>query len=215
MLMTASPTFNVYVNIYILIFVNKVMDVESLVNRLNLLEVKVENIKENHQMEINLLKKKNVELEKELRSLQNEKSASTDKKEMIENRLSRNISPRTSLPRSCYEAKASDPTAQSGMYYIDPDGQVNGDAPIYVHCDMDTSNSSKHFFTENIIDLAVGLFFHNAGTTSVLHDTEEKMAVTNCADPGCYTRTVKYNATLRQMTTLAEISAECQQYVRV
>jgi len=118
------------------------MDVESYVNRLNLLEVKVENIKETHQMEINLLKEKNSNLEKELRSLQNEKSASTDIKEMTEHSLSRISSPRTSLPRSCYEAKASDPTAQSGMYYIDPDGQVNGDAPIYVHCDMDRSNST-------------------------------------------------------------------------
>lgn len=44
------------------------------------------------------------------------------------------------LPRSCYELKASNPEAQSGLYFIDPDGQINGDDPIEAYCDMTTSN---------------------------------------------------------------------------
>ena len=43
------------------------------------------------------------------------------------------------LPRSCYEVKATNPSAQSGLYFIDPDGQINGDDPVQAYCDMDTS----------------------------------------------------------------------------
>ena len=53
------------------------------------------------------------------------------------------------------------------------------------------------------------------GTTSILHDTEEKTSVPSCVDPGCYTKQIKYNATLRQMVMLADISRSCQQYFRV
>ena len=38
--------------------------------------------------------------------------------------------------RTCREIKAADPLANSGMYWIDPDGQGVGDDPIYVHCNM-------------------------------------------------------------------------------
>ena len=53
------------------------------------------------------------------------------------------------------------------------------------------------------------------GTTSILHDTEDKTTVASCSDPGCYTKQIKYNATLRQMVMLADISGSCQQYFRV
>jgi len=53
------------------------------------------------------------------------------------------------------------------------------------------------------------------GTTSILHDTEEKTSVPSCVDPGCYTKQIKYNATLRQMVMLADIFGSCQQYFRV
>ena len=42
------------------------------------------------------------------------------------------------MPRSCAEARSSDPTLQSGNYYVDPDGTNVGDGPIYVYCDMST-----------------------------------------------------------------------------
>ena len=53
------------------------------------------------------------------------------------------------------------------------------------------------------------------GTTSVFHDTEVKTDVTSCADPGCYTKQIKYNATQRQMAMLADISGSCKQFFRV
>ena len=34
--------------------------------------------------------------------------------------------------------RASDPSLNSGMHWIDPDGQGVGDDPIYVYCDMAT-----------------------------------------------------------------------------
>ena len=48
------------------------------------------------------------------------------------------------VPRTCREARSGDPTLNSGMYWIDPDGQGVGDGPIYVYCDM---NSGKTFFS--------------------------------------------------------------------
>jgi hypothetical protein len=40
------------------------------------------------------------------------------------------------IPRTCHEAILGDPTLNSGMHWIDPDGQGVGDDPIYVYCDM-------------------------------------------------------------------------------
>ena len=49
-----------------------------------------------------------------------------------------------------------------------------------------------------------------------MHDSESQMDVDNCADPGCYSRKIKYvQATDRQMSALAELSSECQQSIRV
>ena len=46
------------------------------------------------------------------------------------------------LPRSCFELKATNPSAPCGVYSIDPDGQiVGGDPPIQVYCDMATRNN--------------------------------------------------------------------------
>lgn len=47
----------------------------------------------------------------------------------------------SSLARSCFEIKATNPSSQSGVYYIDPDGQIGRDPPIKVNCDMATRNS--------------------------------------------------------------------------
>jgi spore maturation protein CgeB len=39
--------------------------------------------------------------------------------------------------------------------------------------------------------------------------------VGHCADPGCYSRPVTYNASSKQMTALAELSYECHQSIQV
>lgn len=38
------------------------------------------------------------------------------------------------IARTCHELMSADPTLESGMYYIDPDGLNSGDVPINVHC---------------------------------------------------------------------------------
>jgi len=91
------------------------------------------------------LKKKNVELEQKLESII---TTSTPDKEYRDYGLSKQNAVATSsaadgryyMPRSCYEIKASNPNATTGLYFIDPDGQINGDGSIQVHCDMTTSN---------------------------------------------------------------------------
>jgi hypothetical protein len=45
-------------------------------------------------------------------------------------------------PRTCHEIHDNDPSLASGMYWIDPDGQGVGDAPISVFCDMSTGKKN-------------------------------------------------------------------------
>lgn len=40
------------------------------------------------------------------------------------------------MPRTCHEARNTDPTLVSGLHWIDPDGTNVGDSPIQVYCDM-------------------------------------------------------------------------------
>ena len=53
------------------------------------------------------------------------------------------------------------------------------------------------------------------GKTSVPHDSENPTDVGHCADPGCYSRPIKYSASMRQMDALSELSYECHQAIRV
>jgi hypothetical protein len=48
---------------------------------------------------------------------------------------------RSAIPRTCREARLADPSLNSSMYWINPDGQGVGDDPIYVHCDMTTGTT--------------------------------------------------------------------------
>jgi hypothetical protein len=53
------------------------------------------------------------------------------------------------------------------------------------------------------------------GLTSILHDSESAIGVGHCADPGCYSRLINYNASIKQMKALAELSTECHQSIKV
>lgn len=138
----------------------------------------------NQQLEI--LTAKVVRLERLVE--QSEKTSSS--KEFDEMNTQLQQSGRSAMPRTCREAHLADPSLPSAMYWIDPDGQAVGDAPIYVYCDMDS------------------------GTTSIPHNSESPTNVGHCADPGCYSRAVNYNATNRQMKALADLSSECHQSIR-
>ncbi|XP_046459310.1 uncharacterized protein LOC124205831 [Daphnia pulex] len=97
---------------------------------------------------------------------------------------------KSGTPRTCKELRVIDPSLPSGMYSIDPDGQGVGENPIYVYCDM------------------------TSGSTSILHDSESAINVGHCADPGCYSRSIKYNASIGQIKALAELSFECHQSIK-
>jgi hypothetical protein len=53
------------------------------------------------------------------------------------------------------------------------------------------------------------------GSTAIPHDSESPMDVGHCADPGCYSRAINYNASSRQMLALVELSVECHQSIKV
>ena len=46
------------------------------------------------------------------------------------------IRAQSDMRRTCSEIKSANPNLNSGMYWIDPDGQGVGDDAIYVQCDM-------------------------------------------------------------------------------
>jgi len=111
--------------------------------RIDQLELEVDQLKKEKvelKIEVDQLKKKFVEIENRLESIL---TTSTNN---VGDHLRRQESAvhvagkgRDFLPRSCYELKATNPSAQSGLYFIDPDGQINGDDPVQAYCDMDTS----------------------------------------------------------------------------
>ena len=52
--------------------------------------------------------------------------------------------------RTCEDIRAADPTTESGYYFIDPDGQVSGNDPIYVFCDMATGTIILHVSSHSV-----------------------------------------------------------------
>ena len=80
------------------------------------------------QIEIDQLQRKNSDLEESNHQL------------ILAAAKEGDVTSRDFLPRSCYVIKATNPTAQSGVYVIDPDGQIDGDSSIQVYCDMTTCN---------------------------------------------------------------------------
>jgi len=91
------------------------------------------------ELEVDQLKKKNIELERKLESIISKPITEKTGDHLRRQNAITTGNTRDFLPRSCYEIKAENPNAQSGLYFIDPDGQVNGDDAIQVYCDMTTS----------------------------------------------------------------------------
>ncbi|CAG0893114.1 unnamed protein product [Darwinula stevensoni] len=80
---------------------------------------------------------------------------------------------------------------RTGTYLVDPDGALIGDPPIRVFCDMQT----------------------DPVTTVILHDSMETTEIEHCDEPGCYSRIIKYDASLRQMAALIDQSEYCEQQI--
>ena len=111
--------------------------------------------------------------------------------------------------RTCREIHASNPLLDSGIYWIDPDGQGVGDEPINVYCNMTTGRKPILIITK------LTKYNEFAGSTFVKHDSELKTDVSQCLEPGCYSRKINYYATERQMSALIKLSHECSQSIRV
>jgi len=108
----------------------KVFEHEEMVSLVNEHDLKIER-SNSQQEEINQLKKKVSDLEEKNHQLAllGDVARKSD------------ITGRDFLPRSCFELKATNPSAQSGNYSIDPDGQIGADQPIQAYCDMTTRNT--------------------------------------------------------------------------
>ena len=129
--------------------------------------------------------------------------------------MSFNQSGKSGIPRTCRELRAANPSLASGMQWIDPDGQGIGDDPIYVYCDMSTGKLRHFHFKKIYFFLKLKSIPVKIGSTSILHDSEFPIDVGHCTDPGCYSRSINYNASSKQMKSLAELSTECHQSIKV
>jgi hypothetical protein len=69
-----------------------------------------------------------------LKEREKDQSSST-KKFTMSVELNQNYK-RNAIFRTCQELRSSNPLLESGMYWIDPDGQGVGDDAIHVFCDM-------------------------------------------------------------------------------
>jgi hypothetical protein len=57
------------------------------------------------------------------------------------------------------------------------------------------------------------IFF--SGITLIGHNSESAINVGHCLDPGCYTRSIAYEASSKQISALIELSDECRQSIKV
>jgi len=126
------------------IFLSRLDQLEAKVIKVDQLEAKVAKLDQHElkinslQVEIDQLKERNSKLEEQNQLV----LAAAAEKPFIND----DVTSRDFLPRSCYELKETNPSAESGNYSIDPDGQIGGDSPILVYCDMATGNTSIYYF---------------------------------------------------------------------
>ena len=98
------------------------------------------------------------------------------------------------LAKSCSELKKFNPTAESGSYVIDPDGEGSLQ-PFNVSCDMIDKNG--------------------VGVTVISHDSESRTLVKGYEDNGSYSRDVHYTgASLSQLAGLTRVSSHCEQFIK-
>ncbi|KAL9989349.1 hypothetical protein ACROYT_G003890 [Oculina patagonica] len=99
------------------------------------------------------------------------------------------------LIKFCSDLKKHVPTAESGVYVIDPDGE-GGLPPLYdVTCDMTDKNG--------------------VGVTVISHDSEKRTLVDGFEDPGSYSRSIQYKgANFSQLASLANVSLHCEQFIK-
>ena len=146
---------------------------------------KYENLEENRQVleeENQILKDMNQNLEEKRKNLEKRnKGIEDDIKYLME--LSK-----FNIGRTC-EEMARYGVDKSAYYLVDPDG-LGGEEPIRVYCQFGQSG---------------------VASTLISHKSEGETQVINCEDPGCYARKIEYNAPMKQIESLIELSESCQQ----
>ena len=57
--------------------------------------------------------------------------------------------------------------------------------------------------------------WYSIGATLISHDCENSTDVGQCKDAGCYSQSITYNATMKQITALIQESTHCRQFIQV
>ena len=92
--------------------------------------------------------------------------------------------------RSCEEL-ARHGVKKSGLYIIDPDGEMISHDPIRVNC----------------------LFDGDKVVTEISHYQEKNIIVDHCDSIGCFKQDIEYDVPLEQITALISLSESCEQYI--
>ena len=92
--------------------------------------------------------------------------------------------------RSCEEL-ARHGISKSGMYQIDPDGEMISNDPIRVNC----------------------IFENGQAITEISHYQEKVIVVDNCEGIGCFKQEINYEIPIGQMEALISLSETCEQSV--
>ena len=130
-----------------------------------------------------------VELKNEVLEKKNQNLEKTNKDINDELSYLKELS-KLNVVRTC-EEMADYGVNQSNFYLVDPDGPLLGEEPIRVYCD----------FSEGSV------------STIISHDSEVKIEVGHCTDPGCYSRQITYDAPMEQIQSLIELSNTCSQEI--
>ena len=130
-----------------------------------------------------------VELKNEVLEKKNQNLEKTNKDINDELSYLKELS-KLNVVRTC-EEMADYGVNQSNFYLVDPDGPLLGEEPIRVYCD----------FSEGSV------------STIISHDSEVKIEVRHCTDPGCYSRQITYDAPMEQIQSLIELSNTCSQEI--
>ncbi len=114
-------------------------DIGVILNRLDQMEEKVEQ----HEAMVSLVNKHELKINRQQEEIDQLKKKNAELTEK-DNQLIETSS--DFMPRSCFEVKATNPSSQSGVYSIDPDGQIGGSNPIQAYCDMTTRKIAIYYF---------------------------------------------------------------------
>ena len=96
-----------------------------------------------------------------------------------------------SIENSCTILRIKNPSADTGMYFIKPQGLV---VPVQVFCDMTSKNG--------------------VGETVIGHDSELRTPVDGYETEGSYKRMITYEISMEQIVAIIDQSKNCEQFIK-